>query len=129
MAAKKKKSKTTRRRASRRPVRVRHKKDQAIPLGFVAGGLIGGGHAISSTDAGGAYGGTSAITWAKDKSQTGAKRAEFALRSAYANALESGSYVPAVVGLGVSVIGPKVPIVGKPLNRMIRKVSKGKVSL
>lgn len=118
---------------ARRPARPkkvnRVKKDRAVPGGLAAGGLIGLGAAVSGTQAGGAYGGMSALTWAQNKSLTPMKRAENALRSATANALTSEALTPVVVGAGISILGPKIPVIGKPANRIVRKISKGKVSL
>lgn len=123
------KKKTSARR-SPRPKKVnRAKKDRAVPGGLAAGGLIGLGKSVSGTHAGGAYGGMSAITWAQNKSLTPMKRIENSVRSAVANAMTSEALVPVAVGAGISIIGPKIPVVGKPANRIIRKISKGKVSL
>lgn len=125
--AKAKKGKAVRR--SPRPKKIRAKKDRAVPGGLAVGGLIGLGTSVSGTQAGGAYGGKSAINWAQDKSLTPMKRIENATRSAVANALTSEAIVPVAVGAGISILGPKIPIVGKPANRILRKISKGKVSL
>jgi hypothetical protein len=125
--AKAKSKKTVRRRSAKK--KVVHHKDKALPGGLAVGAALGLGAAVTGTQAGGQYGGMSAVNWAQNKSLTPMKRAENALHSAAANMLTPEAMVPVVAGAAVSILGPKLPFIGKPANRMVRKISKGKVSL
>ena len=52
-----------------------------------------------------------------------------ALSATVRNAKKMDNLIPAGVGVVTSMVGKKVPIVGKPADRMVKRLTKGKVGL
>jgi len=107
----------------------------ATPLGAAAGIVYGALQALTTggvaKDSNGTPIANSAIqclTNAPAGYTMGRKVSDFALVASQ-NVLSGNTLVPVGVGIAVSAVGPKVPVVGKSVNRVLRKISKGKVSL
>ena len=126
------KKRSTRRQASKKVKRVMHK--HPTPLGATAGLLYAGYEAIAMQgDAGPGVGQPLSYIFPTSGHDGYGKsvsyRADKCVKGVALNVQKRDVLVPALLGVGVTALGPKIPIVGKPINRMVKRLSKGKVTL
>jgi hypothetical protein len=121
--AKKSKKSGTRRRRTKAKIGRTIRKHPA-PIGATAG--LGYALIKDLTTNGGKYG-VSPIQHMKEMKTTGfVEGASRIIQTGAMNAMTSDVYMPALGGAAITIIGPKIPVVGKPANRLVRDLTKGK---
>jgi hypothetical protein len=116
-----KRKKTTTRRRSYHPVkRARHVADKA-PLSMSVGlAMTGVGMALTPDKHG-----LSPVGWLTKKGDPIAVKLGNVSGSLYSNATNVSLATPFLVGTAISVIGPKLPVVGRVMQRNVKKITHG----
>ena len=103
----------------------RHVAKHPAPIAATVGLLISGGEILFGPATSIGYG--SLVDNLTNPAQpTLSKRLPYAMTGLKAQLMNPSNYYPAIGGVLISAIGPKVPLIGKPINRMVRDYSKGK---